>query len=51
MFQLPVSFQIYVVFKNTWENWGNYLVSKKNCGIPYSFLPSLLVRGDQGNDF
>jgi hypothetical protein len=23
-FQVPVTFQIYVVFKNTWEDWGNY---------------------------
>jgi hypothetical protein len=24
MFQVPVTFQIYLVFKNTWEDWGNY---------------------------
>jgi hypothetical protein len=23
-FQVPVTFQIYLVFKNTWEDWGNY---------------------------
>jgi hypothetical protein len=23
-FQVPATFQIYVVFKNTWEDWGNY---------------------------
>jgi hypothetical protein len=43
MFQVHVTFLsiIYLVFKNTWEDWGNYLLSKKNCEIPYSFLPSL----------
>jgi hypothetical protein len=24
MFQVLVTFQIYFVFKNTWEDWGNY---------------------------
>jgi hypothetical protein len=24
MFQVHVTFQIYLVFKNTWEDWGNY---------------------------
>jgi hypothetical protein len=24
MFQVPVTFKIYLVFKNTWEDWGNY---------------------------
>jgi hypothetical protein len=24
MFQVPVTFEIYLVFKNTWEAWGNY---------------------------
>jgi hypothetical protein len=24
MFQVPVTFQIYLVFENTWEDWGNY---------------------------
>jgi hypothetical protein len=23
-FQVSVTFQIYLVFKNTWEDWGNY---------------------------
>jgi hypothetical protein len=24
MFQVLVTFQIYLVFKNMWEDWGNY---------------------------
>jgi hypothetical protein len=24
MFQVHVTLQIYLVFKNTWEDWGNY---------------------------
>jgi hypothetical protein len=24
MFQVLVTFKIYLVFKNTWEDWGNY---------------------------
>jgi hypothetical protein len=38
MFQEPVTFKIYLV-----EELGQLyiLLSKKNCGIPYSFLPSL----------
>jgi hypothetical protein len=24
MFQVHPTFQIYLVFKNTWEDWGNY---------------------------
>jgi hypothetical protein len=27
MFQVPVTFQIYLAFKNTWEDWG-YLTAK-----------------------
>jgi hypothetical protein len=43
MFQVPVTFQMYLLFKNTWEDWAIILLSKKNCGIPYSFLPSLFI--------
>jgi hypothetical protein len=24
MFQVPLSFQIYLMFKNTWKDWDNY---------------------------
>jgi hypothetical protein len=24
MIQVPVTFKIYLAFKNTWEDWGNY---------------------------
>jgi hypothetical protein len=24
MFQVPPTFSIYLVFENTWEDWGNY---------------------------
>jgi hypothetical protein len=24
MFQVPVTFKIYLVFKNTWKDWDNY---------------------------
>jgi hypothetical protein len=43
MFQVHVTFQIYLVFKNTWRTGAIILLSKKNCGIPYSFLPSLFI--------
>jgi uncharacterized protein (DUF2062 family) len=42
IFQAPVTFKIYPVFKNTWEIGAIILLSMQNCGIPYSFLASLL---------
>jgi hypothetical protein len=30
IFQVHVTFQIYPVFKNTWEDWGNYFAIFSN---------------------
>jgi hypothetical protein len=44
MFQVPVTFKIYLVLRIRGRIGTIILLSKKNCGIPYSLLPSLLLQ-------
>jgi hypothetical protein len=43
MFQVLVTFYIFLCLRIRGRIGAIILLSKKNCGIPYSFLPSLFI--------
>jgi hypothetical protein len=46
MFQVLVTFKIYLVFKNTWEDWGNYFAfQEKLWNSLFIFAYSLFFPG------